>query len=233
MDEQDVFAPVPEAAAEERLRQAIEENLGSGKWAAGMRLPTERELSQSFSIARTRVRRVLDRFERDGRISRAVGRGTFVTGVAEVSVANLPERDIVSISPDELMEVRLLIEPQLADLLVRRASPADLDAIRALVEKGRRSTTMAQFEELDHRFHMALSVAVKNQFLTGVLSRIMAVRQSPVWARVRRRGLTEDRQKHYQRQHEAILAALEARDAAELRAAIAEHLSDVSANLVV
>ena len=207
----------------------IEENLSSGKWPGGTRLPTERVLSESFNIGRTRIRRVLDAFERDGRITRIVGRGTFVTETHPSALATI--EDVESVSPQDLMEVRLMVEPQMADLLVRRASQADITRLRRLVELGAQSKSMAEFLELDHRFHTELTVATKNHYLVSIVARIQAVRQSQAWVAVRRRGLTTDRQSTYQSQHENIMAALEARDVDALRAAIARHLLDVRQNL--
>lgn len=211
------------------LRSEIDQKLTSGKWAGGMRLPTERRLSEEFGIARTRVRRVLEEFVLQGRINRTVGSGTFVT--KQHGTVSIDAREVESVSPEDLMEVRVIVEPQMADLLVRRASQADLDAISDLIRKGRHSMSMAGFEELDHAFHMALAVATKNQYLIGLITRIQAVRQSRAWTNLRRRGLTEDRQKTYQQQHETIYAALEARDANALRHAILTHLQGVRQNL--
>ncbi|WP_422177233.1 FadR/GntR family transcriptional regulator [Aestuariivita sp.] len=219
----------PMLDGEDRLRLEIDANLRSGKWRAGARLPTERALSDSFGIARARVRRVLDQFERDGRINRVVGRGTFVVQHGSPEVVS--ETDFETVSPEDLMEVRLIIEPQLADLLVRRASTADVNRMRDLVKKGRHVTSMAAFEHLDHQFHMALTLAAKNSYLTGVLARIQAVRQSGAWTNIRRRGLTTDRQATYQMHHEQILAALESRDTDGLRKAIHRHLVEVRQNL--
>jgi GntR family transcriptional regulator len=43
------------------------------------RLPTERDLAESFSVSRLTVRRVLDRMETEGRVYRIQGAGTFVS----------------------------------------------------------------------------------------------------------------------------------------------------------
>ncbi|MGH3385556.1 MAG: GntR family transcriptional regulator [Nocardioidaceae bacterium] len=42
------------------------------------KLPTERDLAERFSVSRLTVRRVLDRLEKDGRVYRVQGAGTFV-----------------------------------------------------------------------------------------------------------------------------------------------------------
>jgi DNA-binding FadR family transcriptional regulator len=216
-------------SGEDKLRDDIEKNLVSGAWPSNMRLPTERSFSEHYGIPRSRVRRVLDQFERDGHIVRTVGSGTFVadrSGPFRVSI-----QDIESVNPQELMEVRLIIEPQLAPLLVKRATIAEIGHICQLAEQGKRSRTMAEFEELDHRFHMALTLAAKNDYLTGIMTRIQDVRRSPDWVAIRRRRQNHDRRMIYGSEHEAIAIALQNRDAQATRKAIEGHLNSVTHNL--
>ena len=58
------------------LRSALD----TGRWAPGDRLPTERELSETFGCSLITVRRALDELRRERRIERSPGRGTFVSG---------------------------------------------------------------------------------------------------------------------------------------------------------
>jgi DNA-binding GntR family transcriptional regulator len=53
--------------------------LDAGRWTTGDRLPTERELSESFGCSLITVRRALDELRRERRLERTPGRGTFVT----------------------------------------------------------------------------------------------------------------------------------------------------------
>jgi DNA-binding FadR family transcriptional regulator len=218
-----------ELDGEERLRAEIETSLISGKWVGGTRLPTERVLSKEFNIARSRVRRVLQLFEIDGRISRTVGKGTFV--VEQSSLGSIKNEDIEKISPEDLIEARLIVEPNTAELLVRRASAVDIGALQNILDKAKQARSMAEFEEYDHMFHMALAQAAKNAYLVAMIARMQAVRQSRSWVAIRRRGLTANRQAFYQSQHEAILAALQARDSNGLRRVMREHLLSVRQNL--
>ncbi len=48
------------------LRAVIIENLHSGAWPAGHRLPTERALSEQFGISRSTVRRTLSELKSEG-----------------------------------------------------------------------------------------------------------------------------------------------------------------------
>jgi len=218
-----------EPDGEYRLRAEIEANLASGKWHGGTRLPTERALSTSFGIARSRVRRVLQEFEKDGRVTRTVGRGTFVT--EQSKLGTISDEDIEMISPEDLIDVRLIVEPNMADLLVRRASAADLANLQKLLDKAKLASTMTEFEDHDHAFHMALAHATKNTYLIAVIARMQAVRRSRTWSAIRRRGVTASRQSDYQAQHEAILAALQLRDRDRLRQSLYDHLNEVRQNL--
>jgi len=56
------------------LRAEIEEGVSEGN---GFRLASEQELCERFGVTRTTVRSALDVLEREGRIYRQVGRGTF------------------------------------------------------------------------------------------------------------------------------------------------------------
>lgn len=214
---------------EQLLRREIDRHLSSGDWPLDMRLPTERALSESFGIARSRVRRVLDTFERAGRIRRHVGRGTFVC-------APPPEprgagHAVEEVNPEDLMEARLLIEPEIAALVVRRASFAEINGLRELVRLGDACRGLTEFEAVDHDFHDALTAAAKNTYLAGIVARMKSVRQSGAWGALRRKGLSSDRRKIYQQQHADILRAIEARDPDAARAAMRRHLKDVRGNL--
>ncbi len=138
---------------------------------------------------------------------------------------------VEEVNPEELMEARLLLEPEVAALAVRRASFAEITALRELVHRGDACQKLAAFEAVDHDFHDALTAAAKNMYLAGIISRMKSVRQSGAWGALRRKGLSSDRQKAYQQQHTDILRAIEARDPEAARAAMRRHLEDVRGNL--
>src|ERR1700679_191885 len=60
------------------LAEAILARCAEADYAAGGRLPTERRLATEFGVTRTMVRHALAVLEAEGRISREVGRGTFL-----------------------------------------------------------------------------------------------------------------------------------------------------------
>lgn len=214
---------------ENLLRQEIARHLSSGQWQPHMRLPTERALSHSFGIGRSRVRRVLEEFEQQGRIRRHVGRGTFVC--PPTSHTPYAADPVEEVNPENLMEARILIEPEIAALAVRRASITEIEGLRDLVSRGDACRRVADFEQVDHAFHDALTAAAKNTYLAGIMARMKSVRQSGSWSALRRKGLSADRHRVYQQQHDEITRAIEAREADAARDAMRRHLEEVRGNL--
>ena len=62
-----------------QLAEILKERIEEGRWPAGERFPSERELADEFAISRTVIRPALDLLESDGQLVRIKGRGTFVT----------------------------------------------------------------------------------------------------------------------------------------------------------
>ncbi|MGC7869915.1 GntR family transcriptional regulator [Desulfosporosinus sp. SYSU MS00001] len=61
-----------------QLKEQIRRHITQGVWAAGMKLPTERELAASLSVSRNTVSQAYKELESEGVLSSAQGKGTFV-----------------------------------------------------------------------------------------------------------------------------------------------------------
>ena len=71
----DRSSPMPFYA---QLADHLEQEIVSGRWEAGARLPGEIELCEYFGLSRSPVRQALGRLEQRGLVERLKGRGTFV-----------------------------------------------------------------------------------------------------------------------------------------------------------
>lgn len=213
------------------LRDEITGHIASGAWASGDRLPTERALSDSYKIARNTVRALLQDLERDGVIVRHVGRGTFVAD-RDGKAKSASAAGIGDASPTDIMEVRILTEPGIGEIAVLRATQSDFDELQKCVERGEAARSWREFEQWDAAFHDALAKATKNQAMIGILEAINECRDKAAWGALKRKSLTEERRKVYQRQHRAILNALKKRDAARAQKVIRKHLLAVRENLL-
>jgi GntR family transcriptional regulator len=61
-----------------QLSELLEQEILSGRWGPGFRLPSEPDLCDHFGLSRTTIRQALARLEQEGLISRRKGQGTFV-----------------------------------------------------------------------------------------------------------------------------------------------------------
>jgi DNA-binding FadR family transcriptional regulator len=125
-----------------RVRDAID----SGQFEPGDRLPPERDLAARLGTSRNLVRRAVQRLERERRVIRHVGRGTFVarretaTGESTVSVPKAPK-----VSPLDVLEARMTIEPGFADLVVARATEDDFARLEVLLQIMENAPTQQEF----------------------------------------------------------------------------------------
>lgn len=61
-----------------QIRRELETQIRSKEWSPGDRLPTDRELTETFEVSRATIRQALDSLERDRLIYRERGRGAFI-----------------------------------------------------------------------------------------------------------------------------------------------------------
>jgi GntR family uxuAB operon transcriptional repressor len=215
------------------LRESILDNLHSGQWRAGDRLPTERELAERFGLSRTTVRKALADFKQQGLIEQTVGSGTFVAAHARTRLGRHIQHDSSQhTSPADLMEARLAMEPAIIDLAIRNATSADLRRMDACCEQAEAADTLEAFEHWDGELHQAIADAAHNSFVGNVFSLMKTVRAQGDWGQLKKKRVTPERRLAYQLQLRQIVGALRDRDAARARELTLEHLLQVRRNLL-
>lgn len=191
-------------ASEETIRRFLVEAIANGSLPAGARLPTERVLASQFRAPRSVVRKALLPLEIEGKVTRQVGRGTFVAnGDKEPPVASTGSVDT---SPAEMLEACLICYPYMSELAVAKATAADLRAIEHCVQLLRRTTTIAEYAERDAAFHQAIANATHNALLMEIARTIGRARERTDWGELQLYEGTPQ-------EHEGILEALIKRNA--------------------
>lgn len=227
------------------LRQHLLARLGSGELQPGDRLPTERELSETFGSGRATIRRTLAALEAEGVLTREVGRGTFVRAVPQAArtalatggapaprglaqeLAGLPRLA----SPADVMELRLMLEPLVIEQAVLRGSPADIEAMDACLHHAQRAATLEEFEHWDDMLHRSFAAASRNPMFVAIYALVGAVRLEAQWGALKRRTLTAALKKKHFQEHVAIVDAVRGRDAAQASALMLRHLRHIQANM--
>jgi|TARA_E500000305_G_scaffold27473_1_gene20964 DNA-binding FadR family transcriptional regulator len=213
----------------------VQERIDSGDWPNGYKIPTEKSISSRFAAARNTVRKALSQLESEGIIERHVGRGTFVKnrgGQEHSDGASLSHLAIADASPADVNEIRVLLEPAVAELAVARAARSDILHAKECFRRSLAAKKIDEFEHWDAQLHAAVIAATKNDLLIALYDAIQQARQKIEWYEIKRRSLDDVRRGNYDKQHGAIVDALEKRDAIALRGALSVHLTAVNENML-
>jgi DNA-binding FadR family transcriptional regulator len=164
--------------------EKLSQLLASGRYPAQSRLPPERELARLLGVSRSGLREGLKILEAEERIWRRVGKGTFVGPRPLGGASGL---DLVSAmtSPDEVLEVRLLVEPLIARLAAMRATSSEIENMRRLLEKSEAARDVKAWELWDGTLHRAVAQPAHNQLLLAIFDAVNAMRSQAAWSRLR------------------------------------------------
>jgi len=219
----------PRYQTAEDVAADMQRRIQTGEWPDGYRLPPERELAARYGLARNTVRSAMDRIGTD--LIRVVGRGTYVRAKGRGSLPGVGSH-MGDASPAEVMEVRLIIEPQAAALAAHRANSDDLSAIEEMLKKSLAAKGIAEFEHWDAALHLSVFRATKNQLLIDYCEAINTARHQPHWHRLKQKSLTDARRAQYDLEHSALVDALKQRDPEKARRLIHQHLIRVRDSLL-
>lgn len=247
--------PADPAGHRHRLAEVILAESRRAGLRPGSRLPTERQLAASLGASRTSVRRALTVLEAEGRISREVGRGTFLraeprpqagstgdgaaadqAGGADARDGAQPGRDPgpagqAGFAPADVMTIRRLLEPPAMKLVVAWATAADFEEMARCLAGGERAASYDEFETWDLALHRSIMAASHSPLLTRLYAVIEEARHSRFWGDLKRRSASRERQRAYQADHAELVAALRARDADRAVEAMRAHLTRVAGHL--
>jgi len=215
----------------EQIAEQIEALIRSGSFAAGTRLPAERELTEKIGVSRPSLREALIALETVGLIETRIGDGTYVASTAHLA-SGLPwtrSRDFGP-GPLEQFKARRAVEPACAELAALAATPAQINRLVASYE--RMATVIADGGDpaAEHaRFHVLLADASQNSILAGVARDLWRLRGGEMWETLRRRVEAPEMLALGLSFRRRLIACLRAHDAAGARDAMQAHLDRVGA----
>jgi DNA-binding FadR family transcriptional regulator len=218
--------PTPDKSREPAapIAELLEAELDAARQRPTGRLAPERDLASRTGLSRSAVRRWLDELERAGRVSRHVGRGTFV--LPTDPAAHLQT------SPAEILAVRMLLEPQMLALAVANATGHDIAEMRRWLTLGEAAESYDEFERCDSRLHAAVAASTHNGLLIRLFEVVNDSRDHPLWGSAKRRTFTPERRHEYERDHRALVDAIDDRDAEAAAAVMRRHLQRIRGALL-
>jgi GntR family transcriptional repressor for pyruvate dehydrogenase complex len=189
----------------------------------GMKLPPERELAGSFNVSRSSLRHALKVLDSMGVIRQRVGDGTYLTTSAASILSQPLEFPILldGISLSDLMETRLMVEPELAARAAERATSEDLVSLRRSIAGMKGERDEEKLVDLDLAFHDGILRASGNVLCYRLFSLIHKAMAKSIL--LTSRLVDWD---HTMGFHRPICEAIDRRNPGAARRAMTEHLLD-------
>lgn len=152
----------------------LREEITSGRWPVGTRIPTEPELVERTGTGRNTVREGVQALVHAGLLERRQGSGTFVLADSELQVA--VGRRVAAARHRDVLEVRRTLEVGAARLAATRRTPGDVTALQALL--GRRTAAREAGDVdatavADTELHRAIAHASRNPVLTELYEHVL------------------------------------------------------------
>lgn len=214
----------------EKIAQQLASEIAQGRYAVGQRLPSERDLAQTFQSSRTTIREAIIALELDGLVEVKVGSGVYVAA-AKPGPGVAAEHDF---GPFEILEARRVVEGETAALAASRIGPEQIEELEKLLYEMDVAHTpyVPDAENADRRFHEVIAESSGNTALLAMVQMLWDARaRSPQYqhltGKARAAGLMP-----VVNQHRRILEALRKGNVAAARKEMEAHISQVIEGLL-
>ena len=198
--------------------------LRSGKFRPGNKIPSERELMQHMRVGRSSIREALQALIGMNMIEARPGRGYFVKAstwhplpMDRVHPPLMEPRALL-----DLIDARMLVEPEIAALAAKSATPADLEAIeRALTRIAAAARRGHAVYRAAAGFHVEFAQAAHNAALVQMVRSLVSVMS--FWGRVFEGN--PGRAEHEIRLHRELFECLRDQNPDGMRRKMQEHIA--------
>jgi DNA-binding FadR family transcriptional regulator len=199
-----------------RLRQQIT----SGAWPVGTRIPPEPELTELIGVGRNTVREAVQSLVHAGMLERRQGSGTYVISDSELGTAM--GRQIAGAHQRDVLEVRRCLEVEAARLAAQRRTDEQLAELTALHDRRAAAYAAGDLDaatEADLAFHRHIAEAAGNPVLLAIYETLV----DAVVANIRYNF--EHPAEEHDIAHTSLLDAIAERDPVKAMAEIDDYLS--------
>jgi DNA-binding FadR family transcriptional regulator len=147
----------------------LRNQIASGEWPVGSRIPTEPELVEQLGVARNTVREAIRALAHNGLLDIRQGSGTYVVATSEL--AGVMHRRFAGAAPQHVAEMRAALESSGARLAALRRTEQDLGQLESLLarrEEAWETREVERFVAADANLHLGVVAASHNEVLAAV-----------------------------------------------------------------
>jgi GntR family transcriptional regulator, transcriptional repressor for pyruvate dehydrogenase complex len=226
------FEPIRQIRVSEEVAKQLKQSILSGQLKPGDKLPSERELADEFEVSRLAIREAVRSLQVTGFVStrQGSGGGVFVTDLTFEQLSNTYLDLFVTnkISIPELLELRLLVEPEVARSAARKITPRYRTMLKECLEgEGTPVTDLLEDVDTKMAIHFILAEMCGNRFFEGLVRSTMRLTRKVMEA------VKPDPQHiHPKGMHDAVVQAVMKGDEEGAYQAMRRHMIEFGENLV-
>lgn len=206
----------------EQVEEEIFSFIKSTPFEAGQKLPNEYELGRKFGVSRSTVREAVRSLTSKGILEVRRGSGTYVVNTVTadedpLGIRGFEDKEAIAL---DLVDVRLMIEPTMAELAARNATDEEIEKILWLCETVERKIRNGEtYISDDIKFHCYVAECSGNK----VIEQLIPIIDTAVmmFVNVTHKKLTEETIET----HRAIADAIADHDPVGARNAMTMHLA--------
>ncbi len=153
----------------------LQQQIASGKFKKGDRLPSEPVLMEQFGVGRSSIREAIRILANHGLVRVQQGLGTFVEMHNGTPIPWY--KRLENSTAKDLNEVRQLLELKIAEKAALNRTQKDIDIMTKLLKKrfdAAQNNRADECIEADIQFHIAIADAAKNDILADLYKNIAA-----------------------------------------------------------
>lgn len=216
------------------ILEQIKQNIANGQLKKGDRLPSERQMAETFGVSRAIIREALKSLEMIGLIDCVQGGGNYIATsinnsmTEPLSIMFMLEGGSIT----QVQQLRRTLEIAAVGLAATRISQGDLALLEQICSCLEANTKASDEVAQDRAFHFTLAVASGNPLFITMQSAVSALIENQIRG-VRSSMVREhDTLTRVNAQHRAVLEALRAGDRDRAVAAMTNHLNFIEKYLI-
>lgn len=209
----------------ERIAEYLETLIAEGGLGPGTQLPSRRDLARELDVSQATISGSIRLLEQRGLVKTATGSGTYVVDRSSSAFAESMQRvfQFSGSTIEDLIVFREMIEPSIAMLAAKRATPEDVAQLNTVLEQVEEAYAKGDSDAsaiADAAFHEAMARATHNSLVIAMAAGLQEIMQSVLktqdWGVILAFG---------RRDHRPILDGVAGKDEKVARNAMAEHVS--------
>ncbi|MFL0252577.1 FadR/GntR family transcriptional regulator [Clostridium neuense] len=155
----------------DKVLNKIQEKILNGEWKSGEKIMSETKLAEELNVSRVSVREAIEKLAAFNIVSKKKGGGTFVNDLGPSVYLNslLPMLILDRDSYMEILEFRLIMEPEAAKLCTERCDDKLIEELQITYENMLKyKNDIKKFTEEDLNFHTKIAEGTNNSLIIKV-----------------------------------------------------------------